>query len=115
MTITFATGSASKTCVSIDRRDLGLFQACKPAFGGARFIGSVRRECLDHILILSEKHVRCVIREYCAFFNRARPHQGIDEQIPIPSYDVGLPEHARRKVIGVPILNGLHHDYQWAA
>jgi putative transposase len=35
-----------------------------------RFIGSVRRECLDHILILSEKHVRRVIREYCEFFNR---------------------------------------------
>jgi putative transposase len=80
-----------------------------------RFIGSVRRECLDHILILSEKHVRRVIREYCEFFNRARPHQGIDQQIPIPSYDVDLPEHACRKVIGMPVLNGLHHDYQWAA
>jgi putative transposase len=80
-----------------------------------RFIGSVRRECLDHILILSEKHARHIIREYCAFFNRARPHQGIDQQIPIPSYDVDLPEHAHREVIGVPVLNGLHHDYQWAA
>ena len=80
-----------------------------------RFIGSVRRECLDHILILSEKHVQRVIREYSAFFNHARPHQGIEQQIPIPSYDVGLPEYARRQVIGVPILNGLHHDYQWAA
>jgi putative transposase len=75
----------------------------------------VRRECLDHMLILSEKHVRRIIREYGAFFNRARPHQGIDQQIPIPSSGVGLPEHARREVIGVSILNGLHHDYQWAA
>ncbi len=80
-----------------------------------RFIGSVRRECLDHILILSEKHVRRVIREYSAFFNHARPHQGIDQQIPIPPYDVSLPEYAHRQVIGIPILNGLHHDYQWAA
>jgi putative transposase len=80
-----------------------------------RFIGSVRRECLDHILILSEKHIRRIIREYCEYFNRARPHQGIDQQIPLPSCGVGLPEHERRKVIGVPILNGLHHDYQWAA
>jgi putative transposase len=80
-----------------------------------RFIGSVRRECLDHILILSDKHVRRIIREYCAFFNRALPHQGIDQQIPIPSCDAALPEHARHKAIGVPILNGLHHDYQWAA
>jgi putative transposase len=80
-----------------------------------RFIGSVGRECLDHILILSEKHGRRIVREYCAFFNRTRPHQDIDQQISIPSRDVDLPDHAGRKVIGIPILNGLHHDYQWAA
>ena len=80
-----------------------------------RFIGSVRRECLDHILILSEKHVRHVVREYCTFFNHARPHQGLDQQIPIPPSRVVLSEHAHRKVIGVPILHGLHYDYQWAA
>lgn len=80
-----------------------------------RFMGSVRRECLDHILILSEKHVGRVIREYGVFFNRARPHQGIGQQIPIPPCDDGLPEYARRKVISVSVLNGLHHDYQWAA
>jgi putative transposase len=75
----------------------------------------VRRECLDHILILSEKHVRRVIREYCAFFNQARPHQGIDQQIPIPSRAIGLPEYAHWKVISLPVLNGLHHGYQRAA
>jgi hypothetical protein len=75
----------------------------------------VRRECLDHILILSENHVRRVICEYCAFFNQARPHQNIEQQIPIPSSGVGLPENARREVIGLPVLNGLHQDYQWAA
>lgn len=80
-----------------------------------RFIGSVRRECLDHILILSEKHVRRVIREYCEFFNRARPHQGIDQHIPDLPEIVTLPEHERRQVIGVPVLGGLHHDYCWAA
>lgn len=80
-----------------------------------RFIGSVRRECLDHLLILSQNHVRGVIREYCEFFNRAQPHQGIDQQMPILSSRVGLPENARREVIGLPVLNGLHHDYQWAA
>ncbi len=80
-----------------------------------RFIGSVRRKCLDHMLILSDKRVRRIIHEYGAFFNHARPRQGIDQQIPIPSQAVSLPKHARRQVIGVPILNGLHHDYQWAA
>ena len=43
-----------------------------------RFLGSVRRECLDHILVLGESHLYRVIKEYVAFFNQARPHQGID-------------------------------------
>jgi hypothetical protein len=67
------------------------------------------------MLILRDKHVRRVIREYCEFFNRARPHQGLDQQIPEPSDAVYLPEHARREVIGLPVLGSLHHDYQWAA
>ncbi len=79
-----------------------------------RFIGSVRRECLDYILILSDKHVRRVIREYCEFFNQARPHQGLDQQIPNPSDIAYQPEHERHEVIGRPVLGGLHHDYRWA-
>lgn len=47
-----------------------------------RFMSSVRRECLDHILVLGELHLYRVIREYVAYFNRARPHQGIEQQIP---------------------------------
>jgi hypothetical protein len=47
-----------------------------------RFLGSVRRECLDHILVLGELHLYRVIREYVDYFNRARPHQGIEQQIP---------------------------------
>ena len=42
-----------------------------------RFISSVRRECLDHMVILSERHLHRVMGEYVAHFNRARPHQGI--------------------------------------
>ncbi len=41
-----------------------------------RFLGSVRRECLDHVLILGERHLRRVLREYVAYFNQDRPHQG---------------------------------------
>ena len=60
----------------------------------------MRPECLDHILILSENYVRRLIREYCAFFNRGRPDQGIGQRIPIASRDFDLPEHAHREVIG---------------
>jgi transposase InsO family protein len=47
-----------------------------------RFLGSVRREYLDHILILGEAHLRRVLRAYAAYFNDARPHQGIGQAIP---------------------------------
>ena len=49
-----------------------------------RFLGSVRRECLDHLLILSEAHLRRALRAYVAYFNEQRPHQGIAQQVPVP-------------------------------
>jgi transposase InsO family protein len=79
-----------------------------------RFLGSVRRECLDHILILGERHLYRMIREYVEYFNRARPHQGIAQQIPEGSPSVpGKREKGR--IIAFPVLNGLHHDYRLAA
>jgi transposase InsO family protein len=50
-----------------------------------RFIGSVRRECLNHHLILSEAHLRRIMKEYVVYFNTDRPHQGIDQHLPDPS------------------------------
>jgi transposase InsO family protein len=47
-----------------------------------RFIGSLRRECLDHMLILQLKQLRCMVQEYLTSFNTARPHQGLAQQIP---------------------------------
>jgi putative transposase len=58
-----------------------------------RFLGSVRRECLDHLLILHEKQLQRVLRAYVDYFNRARPHQGIRQQIPEWS---GEPVHPHR-------------------
>jgi transposase InsO family protein len=46
------------------------------------FMGSLRRECLDHILIHSEKHLQRVVKEYTRYFNQERPHQGIAQCIP---------------------------------
>jgi transposase InsO family protein len=80
-----------------------------------RFIGSVRRECLDFVVILSDAHARRLIQAYVTFFNQARPHQGIDQQIPEPPFMDSLPETDHRRVVGVPILGGLHHDYRWVA
>ena len=47
-----------------------------------RFMGSLRRECLDHILIYDGKHLQRVVKEYTTYFNQERPHQGIGQQIP---------------------------------
>jgi hypothetical protein len=47
-----------------------------------RVPGSVRRECLDHTMIVSEAHLRRVFAAYMGYFNRARPHQGIKQRVP---------------------------------
>ncbi len=80
-----------------------------------RFVGSVRRECLDHLIILNERHLHRVIKEYVAYFNMARPHQGISGQIPIPSTNSSSEPASSGQVTAFPILGGLHHDYRRVA
>ncbi len=102
-----AKGTGTKV-VRIPPRSPNLNPICE------RFLGSVRRECLDHVLILSEGHLHRVLDEYTgAYFNRARPHQGLAQRIPVAG--VGPPAEAVAKIIATPILGGLHHDYRRAA
>jgi putative transposase len=77
-----------------------------------RFLGSLRRECLDYMLVLSERHLRQIVSEYVTYFNQARPHQGIDQRIPC---DPPLPDQPEGEMVGIPVLGGLHHDYRWKA
>ena len=49
---------------------------------GEWFVGSLRREALDHVLLFGEDHLRQIAAEYVRYFNRARPHQGIRQRIP---------------------------------
>ena len=72
-----------------------------------RWVRTVREECLDKILVLNEAHLRRVMREYVAYYNSSRPHQGLEQQIPIAS---------KAPVSGGPIrcrnvLGGIIHDY----
>ena len=76
-----------------------------------RFLGSVRRECLDFFLILNERHLRRTMRQYQDYFNQARPHQGINQRIPCPSDATPL-QQATGTIIAHPVLGGLHHDYR---
>jgi len=80
-----------------------------------RFLGSVRRECLDHVLVLGEAHLRRVLREYVAYFNGARPHQGVRQRIPDGAEASVLPPETGGKIQAVPVLGGLHHTYRRAA
>jgi putative transposase len=80
-----------------------------------RFMRSVRQECLDHLLIFQEKQLQRVLNAYVAYFNQARPHQGIGQQIPEQRNSVPSAQDAVNKVIALPVLGGLHHDYRWAA
>ena len=80
-----------------------------------RFLGSVRRECLDHLLVLGETQLRRVLREYVRYFNDDRPHQGIAQQIPAGSREGPTPVATGGNVQAILILGGLHHTYARAA
>ncbi len=80
-----------------------------------RLLGSVRRDCLDHLLIVSEAHLRRVLEEYATYFNHARPHQGINQQVPQLEESQGPSGGETANIISFPILGGLHHVYQRAA
>lgn len=78
-----------------------------------RFLGSVRRECLNHVIVLGERHLQTVLLEYVAYFNASRPHQGLDQRIPVPSTTTR--SSADGPPLATPVLGGLHHDYRWAS
>jgi putative transposase len=80
-----------------------------------RLIGSLRRECLDHVLVLGEAHLRRVLRAYVAYFNQDQPHQGIRQWIPGDAAAPPLQAGGVGKVRAFPVLGGLHHAYQRAA
>ena len=80
-----------------------------------RLLGSVRRECLDHMVILNRRHLQRLATEYVTFYNHARPHQGLAQRIPEP---LEVNQSARQVELPVkswPVLGGLHHDYRRAA
>ena len=71
-----------------------------------RLIGSIRRECLDHIIVLGEEHLRRILKNYAAYYNGVRTHRSLNKDAPIsrPVQRPGiLSSHA--------ILGGLHHRY----
>jgi transposase InsO family protein len=71
-----------------------------------RLIGSIRQECLDHVVICGERHLRHMILSYMAYYNRARTHLSLTKDAPIPR-----PVQAEGRIYATPILGGLHHQH----
>ena len=71
-----------------------------------RLIGTLQRDCLDHVLILGERHLRRVLKSYSLYYNETRTHLGLDKDTP-------LARAVQRSgaVVAIPVLSGLHHRY----
>jgi transposase InsO family protein len=71
-----------------------------------RLIGSIRRECLDHVVVLGEAHLRRILTTYASYYNELRTHRSLTKDTPL---------HRAVERLGVvksrPILGGLHHQY----
>ena len=78
-----------------------------------RVIGTLRRECLDHVIPLDEHHLERILAEYVAYYNGDRPHRTLRLQTPQPGDRprAGPPQEVRAR----PVLGGLHHVYESAA
>ncbi len=80
-----------------------------------RVVGTVRRECLDHVLLMSESHLQHVLKEYVTYFNRSRPHKGINQRVPEREEPSGPSVGSTGTVVTFPVLGGLHHEYRRVA
>jgi transposase InsO family protein len=85
-----------------------------------RLIGTIRRECLDFLIPLSERHLRAILGEWINHYNRGRPHSRLGPGLPDPPPDrvVVLNDHHLpdgHRVVAKPILGGLHHEYSLRA
>jgi putative transposase len=72
-----------------------------------RVIGSIRRECLDHVIVLNEGSLRRTLRSYFVYYHRSRLHLSLDKDSPD-----SRPVHSLGEIIGLPEVGGLHHRYE---
>ncbi len=77
-----------------------------------RFVGTLRRELLDHLVVVGERHLLRAVRDYVAYYNGDRPHMSLGGDAPC-TRPVEPP--TRGKVVALPRVGGLHHRYARAA
>ncbi len=87
-----------------------------------RLLGSMRRECLDFVIPLGERHLRRAVKEWAAHYNRSRPHMSLGpgipnspERLPVRLQPTRHRIAGNRRVSSRPVLGGLHHDYRLEA
>ena len=85
-----------------------------------RVIGTIRRECLDFIITMNERHLRKILREWVTHYNRGRPHASLGPGIPEGSTVAAADSESNGhsipvgcRVAAMPILGGLHHEYRF--
>jgi len=78
-----------------------------------RYVGSARREALDRIMVLRERHLRFALSEYVRHFNTTRPHRGLGQRVPVSAPRQTCDDAS--EVVAIAVLGGLHHDYLVAA
>ena len=74
-----------------------------------RLIGSIRRECLNHVMIFSEQGLRRILKSYFEYYEKSRTHLGLAKDAPIPR---PVQPPAMGRVIAIPQVGGLHHRYE---
>jgi transposase InsO family protein len=76
-----------------------------------RFVRTVRQECLDHLLLVSRRHLESVLDEYVCHYNEARPHRGLQLAQPVPCPITSTGDKITRRVV----LGGIIHEYERVA
>ena len=79
------------------------------------WVGTVRRELLDHVLIFGADHLKSVLCEFLRHYHQARPHQGLGQLPPDPPTALPLPPVRLNQIVRRDRLGGLIHDYERAA
>jgi len=74
-----------------------------------RLVGSIRRECLDHVIVWNERSLRRTLQSYFAYYQRSRTHLALGKDAPEPR---ALEPPERGRVVAIPLVGGLHHRYQ---
>src|SRR5258705_9889902 len=111
---TTSSAIATESMAASSRADCGLGIRDKPTAPASpwqngfaeRLIGSIRRECVDHIIVLDEMHLRRVLKSYADYYNSLRTHRSLNKDTP-----VSRPVQRTGVISSRAILGGLHHHY----